>query len=96
MKLCNYNWNVMVLEILQDPEIYTTELGIDEDEGTEKFTIENTNGYTIWLGRVPKRGSFKFSSAEILGGDPDIFIIHYFFINSKDKEMAIEFHGRGW
>jgi hypothetical protein len=96
MNICNYNWNVMALEILQDPEIYTTELGIDEDEGTEKFTIENTNGYTIWLERVPKRGAFKFSFGEILGGNPDVFIIHYLLSNSRAKEMEIEFYGKGW
>jgi hypothetical protein len=95
MKLCNYNWNLMALEILQDYEVSTTEMYVYRDEGLERFDIENSNGYDAWLVRKIGEKKFTHTECEFIGGDPDVFTVHYNF-NSKDREMEIEFYGSGW
>jgi hypothetical protein len=95
MKLCNYNWNVMALGILQDYEISTTEMYVYRDEGLERFNIGNSIGYDVWLKREIGGKKFIYTYCEFIGGDPDVFTVHY-YLDSKDKEMGIEFYGSGW
>jgi len=95
MNLCNYNWNTMAMEILQDYEVYTSELNTVENEGLEGFSIESSIGYDAWLERKLGKKTFIYIDCGFIGGDPDVFTVHYNF-NSKDKEMEIEFYGSGW
>jgi len=99
MKLCNYNWNISTLKLLQKSRIYTTELNINIHRGTENFAIGMEDEYNIWIEREYEKknegGDFRYAFIDITIKMSDGFAAHYFFDNQYNI-IKMFFHSKGW
>jgi len=93
MKLCNYNWNIINLEILRSYKIYTTELYIDKADHFEDFAIVNWRGYDVWFGRESGKKRFRYIYTSFLLIKPNFYKTNYGFSN-KFKDIKIIFYGK--
>ena len=90
MDLCNYNWNISILRVLQNPRIHTTDLGIEVYDKYEDFGIGMEDMYGIWFGKGFGRKKFEFVKINIKIEKPDILTLYYF--TNKYMEMAMRFY----
>ena len=98
MNLCNYNWNISTLKLLQKSRIYATELYINIYRGIENFAIGMEDEYNLWIGRKYERRNegegFRYAHIVITIRMPDGFEAHYSFDN-KYNIIRMYFHSKG-
>jgi len=95
MDLCNYNWNISPLKLLQRPRIYVADLTFSIYRGTENFGVGMENEYSLWIEREYEEVNFRYAFIDITIRGSDGFLAHYSF-DSKYKKIRMYFHSKGW
>jgi len=93
MKLCNYNWNISSLKLLQRPRIYVTDLTINIYIGTENFDIGMDYEYSLWIKKEYGKANFWYVFINVTIRKSDGFTTHYSFDNIY-KRIKMYFHSK--
>jgi hypothetical protein len=91
MKLCNYNWNLIILGMLLKTAVHTTDIGITVDKKSVRFIIKN-DGCEAWLDKYFGTNAYKLEFGFFVS--PGDFVINYTIYDIR--KIEIELHSGVW